>query len=91
MQIPFALSTAPKMLKALVKNNGLAKTFDAVISVDDVKIFKPDPKVYQLAPKYKIRLRVPFTFVSYNTYPAGQRMPGKSSFVSLRLPCASYQ
>ena len=51
MQTPFALSVAPKMLKALVKKNGLAKTFDAVISVDDVKIFKPDPKVYQLAPK----------------------------------------
>ena len=91
MQTPFALSVAPKMLKALVKNNGLAKTFDAVISVDEVKIYKPDPKVYQLAPKYKIRLRVPFTFVSYNTYPAGQRMPGNSSLASLQTPCSSYQ
>ena len=29
---------SPRMLKALVKNNGLGKAFDAVISVDEVKI-----------------------------------------------------
>jgi 2-haloacid dehalogenase len=41
---------SPAMLAPVVKNAGLDKTFTAVISVDDVRIFKPDPRVYQLAP-----------------------------------------
>ncbi|HEY6281218.1 MAG TPA: haloacid dehalogenase type II [Burkholderiales bacterium] len=57
---------SPRMLKALVKNNGLTKTFDKVISVDEVKIYKPHLKVYALAPK---KLKVPknnIGFVSSN-------------------------
>jgi 2-haloacid dehalogenase len=38
---------SPDMLDALVANSGLA--FDAVLSVDQVKVFKPAPAVYQLA------------------------------------------
>jgi 2-haloacid dehalogenase len=41
---------APAMLAPLVRKAGLDKTFTAVISVDAVKIFKPAPRVYQLAP-----------------------------------------
>jgi 2-haloacid dehalogenase len=41
---------SPAMLGPLVKNAGLDRTFTAVISVDKVKVFKPDPRVYQLAP-----------------------------------------
>ena len=57
---------SPRMLKALVRNNGLGKAFGAIISVDEVKIFKPSPKVYQLALK---KLNVPknnIGFVSSN-------------------------
>jgi 2-haloacid dehalogenase len=49
---------SPDMLEPLVLHSGLK--FDAVLSVDDVKVFKPSPKVYQLAvdrfgvPKEKI-------------------------------------
>ena len=57
---------SPKMLKAVVKNNGLAKIFDAVISVDEVKIFKPDPKVYALAPKRLKVKKSKIGFVSSN-------------------------
>lgn len=39
---------APAMLEAVVKNSGLASHLDAV-SVDLVKTYKPDPRVYQLA------------------------------------------
>jgi 2-haloacid dehalogenase len=35
------------MLEPLVKHSGLK--FDAVLSVDEVKVFKPAPRVYQLA------------------------------------------
>jgi 2-haloacid dehalogenase len=38
---------SPDMLQPLVENSGL--TFDEVLSVDAVKIFKPAPEVYELA------------------------------------------
>ena len=38
---------SPDMLLPLVENSGLR--FDAVISVDELKVFKPDPRVYELA------------------------------------------
>ena len=38
---------SPDMLLPLVKNSGLE--FDAVISVDALKIFKPAPQVYEIA------------------------------------------
>jgi 2-haloacid dehalogenase len=38
---------SPDMLEPLVLHSGLK--FDAVLSVDEVKVFKPAPRVYQLA------------------------------------------
>jgi 2-haloacid dehalogenase len=38
---------SPDMLEPLVRHSGLK--FDAVLSVDEVKVFKPAPQVYQLA------------------------------------------
>ena len=40
---------SPAMLEALVKHNRLGRSLDAVLSVEDVGVYKPDPKVYQLA------------------------------------------
>lgn len=40
---------SPDMLNSLVEASGFAGEFDAVISVDALKIYKPDPRVYQLA------------------------------------------
>ena len=40
---------SPAMLAALVKHNGLGQLFDAVLSVEEVGVYKPHPKVYQLA------------------------------------------
>lgn len=39
----------PKMLKAAVENSGIAALLDAVLSVEEVGIYKPHPSVYQLA------------------------------------------
>ncbi|MEE8439564.1 MAG: haloacid dehalogenase type II, partial [Micropepsaceae bacterium] len=39
----------PKMLDAAVDNAKLGPYFDAVISVEEAGVFKPHPKVYQLA------------------------------------------
>lgn len=38
----------PGMLDPMVAASGLANSFEAVLSVDEVQAFKPDPKVYRL-------------------------------------------
>lgn len=61
---------APGTLGALVKHSGLEPLLDAVISVDALRVFKPDPRVYQLAVE---RLGVPkqrIGFVSSNCWDA---------------------
>jgi 2-haloacid dehalogenase len=40
---------SPEMLNAVVTNANLGSTFDAVLSVDELRIYKPHPSVYQLA------------------------------------------
>lgn len=40
---------SPAMLDALVKHAGLDRFLDAVLSVEEVGVYKPHPKVYQLA------------------------------------------
>ncbi|HKU99812.1 MAG TPA: haloacid dehalogenase type II [Vineibacter sp.] len=39
----------PQMLGAVVRNAGFTSLFDALLSVDAVKAFKTDPRVYRLA------------------------------------------
>src|SRR5215468_959405 len=39
----------PAMLDAAVDRAGLGAMFDAVLSVEEVGVFKPDPRVYRLA------------------------------------------
>jgi 2-haloacid dehalogenase len=58
----------PKMLQAAARNAGIADLLDAVISVDEVKMFKPNPSVYELA---VIHLKAPKSsigFVSSNNW-----------------------
>ena len=40
---------SPPMLDAMVRNSGLENAFDAVLSVEEVGVFKPHPSVYGLA------------------------------------------
>jgi len=40
---------SPAMLASAVAGNGLAPLLDAVVSVEEVGVFKPDPRVYQRA------------------------------------------
>jgi len=59
---------SPDLLDPLVRSSGLR--FDAVLSVDEVKIFKPAPQVYELAVR---RLNLPkerIGFVSSNCWDA---------------------
>ena len=57
---------SPDMLLPLVENSALP--FDAVMSVDEVKVFKPAPEVYELAVR---RLRTEsIAFISANCWDA---------------------
>ena len=61
---------SPKMLDAAVTSAGLAEHLDASLSIEDVGIYKPDNRVYQLAVD---RLAVPrerICFVSTNAWDA---------------------
>ena len=40
---------SPAMLDPLVRNAGLDSVMSAVLSVDEVRVYKPHPRVYQLA------------------------------------------
>ncbi len=40
---------SPAMLAALVEHSGIGQWLDAVLSVDSVQVYKPDPRAYQLA------------------------------------------
>lgn len=49
LKIAILSNGSPEMLEAGAKHSGIADLLDANISVADVGIFKPDPRVYQLA------------------------------------------
>ena len=58
----------PSLLGNLVKNNNLENIFDDIFSIEEVGIFKPDPKVYDLpVNKYNIK-KDEILFLSANTW-----------------------
>jgi 2-haloacid dehalogenase len=72
---------APTMLEAAVKNAGIDIAFDAIVSADELNIFKPSPRVYRLA---RTRLRVAagaLGFVSSNSWDiSGAASAGLTTF-----------
>jgi 2-haloacid dehalogenase len=54
----------PKMLDALVNAANLDSLFDAVLSVEEVGVYKPHPKVYQMALN---RFAIPAVAVSFQS------------------------
>lgn len=55
---------SPRMLEAVVKNSKLDGLLDAVLSVEQVHVYKPDPRVYQLAVD---RLGIPASGISFQS------------------------
>jgi 2-haloacid dehalogenase len=49
MKLAILSNGTPPMLAAVVANSGLDGVFDAVLSVEEVGVFKPHPSVYRLA------------------------------------------
>jgi 2-haloacid dehalogenase len=59
---------SPKMLQTGLEQTGLRSHFRRVISADAVKLYKPSPKVYQLAPKHMQLNKSEILFVSSNSF-----------------------
>ncbi len=59
---------SPAMLEAAVASSGLAGKFSHILSADLVKTYKPDPRVYALAPKALGLAREAIVFVSSNAF-----------------------
>ena len=58
----------PSLLNQLVKSNNLDNLFDDLFSIEEVKIYKPDSKVYELPiKKYEIK-KNEVAFLSANTW-----------------------
>jgi 2-haloacid dehalogenase len=61
---------SPKMLAAVVEAAGLESLLDAVLSVEEVGVYKPHPKVYQLAVDRLGVLPAAIAFQSSNAWDA---------------------
>ena len=58
----------PSLLKELVKSNNLNNLFDDIFSIEEVRVYKPDSKVYDIpVKKYKIK-KDEIAFLSANTW-----------------------
>jgi 2-haloacid dehalogenase len=55
-------------LKGLVESNDIQRYFDNIISIEDVKIYKPDPKVYEMPIKKYNCKPENICFLSSNTW-----------------------
>jgi 2-haloacid dehalogenase len=55
---------SPDMLASTLAHTGLSQLFDAVLSVEEVGVYKPHPKVYQLAVD---RLAAPLRTISFQS------------------------
>ena len=66
---------SPAMLDAAVKAAKLEKLLDAVLSVEEVGIYKPHPKVYQLAVD---RLGIPASVISFQSSNAWDAYAGSA-------------
>jgi 2-haloacid dehalogenase len=49
MKLAILSNGTPAMLAAAVSNAGITEVFDAILSVEEVKVYKPHPSVYGLA------------------------------------------
>jgi 2-haloacid dehalogenase len=62
LQCAILSNGSPRMLSACIENAGIADLLDAVLSVEELKVYKPHPTVYQLAVN---RLRLKASAICY--------------------------
>ena len=58
----------PSLLSELVTSNNLNDLFDDLFSIEEVKVYKPDSRVYEITvKKYNVKA-IEITFLSANTW-----------------------
>ena len=60
----------PRMLEAAAKSAGIRGVLDEIVSVEEVKVFKASPRVYNLAPERMKVSNSELGFVSANNWDA---------------------
>lgn len=70
MKLAILSNGSPKMLAAATKNSAIDHVFDAVLSVEEVQVFKPHPSVYALATQHLGLERNEICFLSSNSWDA---------------------
>src|SRR5215831_14288956 len=86
MQLAFLSNLTPRMLEVNIKNAGLEKLFDDVISTDQVSTYKPDPRAYQLGTEVLGLKREEILFAAFAGWDAaGAKLFGYPTFWVNRL------
>ena len=70
MKLAILSNGAPSMLAAAAENSGIANFLDAIISVEELGIFKPHPSVYRLAASRLRHAPSEMCFLSSNAWDA---------------------
>lgn len=70
MKLAILSNGSPSMLAAVVGNSGLEGVFDAVLSVEEVGVYKPHPSVYGLAAQRLALAPARICFLSSNGWDA---------------------
>ena len=81
VQLAILSNGEPKMLEAAAKSAGISDLLDKIISVEEVKIFKVSPRVYNLGPERMKVSNAELGFVSANSWDInGAASAGLSTF-----------
>jgi 2-haloacid dehalogenase len=70
MKLAILSNGTPAMLEKAVANAGISHLFDAILSVEEVKVYKPHPAVYRLACEHFNFAANEICFVSSNGWDA---------------------
>ena len=68
IKIAILSNGTPDLLKRLVESNNIQNYFDNIMSVENIKIYKPDPKVYEMPIKKYNCKPENICFLSANTW-----------------------
>jgi 2-haloacid dehalogenase len=70
MKLAILSNGSPAMLAAAVENSGIAAYFDALLSVEEVGVYKPHPDVYGMVPRSLDVEKESVCFLSSNSWDA---------------------
>lgn len=70
MKLAILSNGSPTMLASAATNSGIADYFDAVLSVEDVRVYKPHPDVYGMVPRSLGVAKDCVCFLSSNSWDA---------------------